>query len=133
MSEVGLLLESHLRKRRVQSVFAYVEGRWKLIVMTPRRSGQSSREPNAGDGRLRMLFDRRIDPAEKNDLSSRHPEIVGRLSKRLHAAIREAEATAEQYTISAKQILSQEQLDRLEALGYADPDRAQNSPQHPSN
>ena len=76
------------------------EGRWKLVY-----------RPTDG---LRELFDMEIDPAETNDVSGEHPDVVARLMERLDGWTRSTP------TRQAEQDLSAETLKILGDLGYTE-------------
>ena len=76
--------------------------RWKLIWDTRERS--------------LSLFDLEKDPAELHDVAEDHPERVRRLQRRLRSWRRDTLQL--ESTDSTEVEMSQEQLERLEALGY---------------
>ena len=61
------------------------------------------------------LFDVRADPGERDNLASRHPEVVDQLRSRLHLLIAEAPPRPE----GAEVPIDRETLAQLAALGYA--------------
>ena len=61
-------VRQNLVNHSVRGEFAIREGNWKLIPSV---------------GKMMQLYDLADDPAEKNNLSEKHPEIVERLSTKL--------------------------------------------------
>lgn len=111
LDDQALLLESRLDLRGDVDLSGLVLGRWKLIVETPK-----SREQ--GDQRKVMLFDRRSDPAEAEDLAEVRPDVVGKMAARLKAAVAAARTAGKMFTVGEAQPLSAEDIEELRALGY---------------
>ena len=91
----GVYVEGVAGKRRMLR-----DRDWKLLYV-PRPDGASV-----------ALFDLKRDGAEKRDVAAANPEIVGRLRERLDGAMAESSGSQEE------QVLSEEEKDRLRALGY---------------
>lgn len=87
--------------------FAIIADGWKLIHNTRRAAGAREYE----------LYDHRGDPGDRNDVAVKHPETVARLSKELVAWRRKASA-ARLKPEAAGEAMSNEDLERLRALGY---------------
>jgi choline-sulfatase len=81
-------------------------GGWKL--MRQRKTGRT------------LLFDLVLDPGELEDLASQRPERVAELLARLDRAVAEAEALAGEFVRAGPLQLSDEEIERLRALGYVD-------------
>jgi len=85
---------------------AVLEGRWKLVV--DRLSGS------------RELYDLDADPAERNDLASREPQVVARMMRQLETAIADARERRLP-RVGAERIQTESELQRLIDLGYVTP------------
>ena len=88
--------------------FAIVDGDWKLIRNTQRRSGAPEFE----------LYDFAKDPLNKTDVAAQHPDIVARLTKQLEGWQQMAKAARLKPDSEMTKSLSPEQLQRLRSLGY---------------
>jgi arylsulfatase A-like enzyme len=64
-------------------VFSIRQGRWKYIEGKPTRQGGGGGIKDKTAENKMQLYDVSEDPAEKNDLAARHPDIVKRLTKLL--------------------------------------------------
>lgn len=84
---------------------ALIEGDWKLIFL-PSDEGRAEAQ----------LYNLKSDRAEKTNLLETHPGVARRLLRKLVNAYRESPRYAEGYT--ARSEVSQEQIERLRALGY---------------
>ena len=87
---------------------ALVEGKWKLIF-----NGATKRA---------WLFDLDNDPGEQTDVAAEHEDIVERIKAKLEEIVaenRERALRASNSTDQQVQPASQEELERLKALGYA--------------
>jgi len=62
-----------------------VESEWKLIVRYSGKDTTKYRNVHSWDKPPVRLFNLKDDPHEKNDLSGKHPQIVGRLRKAIEA------------------------------------------------
>lgn len=111
--ERGLLMELRNRLRKVD-VDAFLLDRWKLILEYP--------APYDGDP-IAMLFDWAADPREAHDLSSKHPEVVEDLTRRLQQTARIGRQLAKSFTASGELELSPEEIERLRQLGYVGDDK----------
>ena len=109
--DAGILMESRLDQLPNATLEAYILGKWKLIVKTPRREDQ-------GRPVSVSLFDRKLDPAEQNNVAEEHPEIVSRMAERLRTAVSNAERAATLFQEGGRLNLSEEELERLRELGY---------------
>jgi hypothetical protein len=119
MASSGALLESRLYLRKDANLEAYVTSRWKLIVETPKRA---TRTPNGERpaGTKFMLFDRVLDPAEKQDIAEQHGDVVADLMRRLDGSLASAQNDASFFVAAPDQDLTEEEIDELRALGYLD-------------
>jgi arylsulfatase A-like enzyme len=87
--------------------FAVVDGEWKLIWNT-----------NIPDDRPEYeLYDHQADPINMNNVAADHPEVVERLANYLKNW-HQAALAAKLETEAAAEDMSQEELDKLRALGY---------------
>lgn len=118
--EVPIVMESRIPIRREAFVEAYVDGRWKLIVETPRHRGRARRLGRPVKPKSFMLFDLASDPGEQEDVSAAHPEIVARMRMALNSALREAKLAKEHFRVSPDLELSEQDVNQLKALGYTD-------------
>ena len=82
-------------------------GPWKLLRQ--RRTGRN------------LLFDVVSDPGEQDDLAARRPDVVEELLPGLEREVAEAIALGDGLEKAAPLELSDEELERLRALGYLDP------------
>lgn len=64
-------------------VLSLVEGRWKLIRGSNKRSYDEKTGTELGNAPAPQLYDRLADPAERRDIAESHPDIVERMLKRL--------------------------------------------------
>ncbi len=87
--------------------FAIVDGDWKLIHNTVRPRGGPEYE----------LYDAALDPLDRQDLATKHPDIVARLRDELAAWRRKTEAARLPKEENAAG-LSPEEQERLRSLGY---------------
>ncbi len=87
--------------------FAVVDGEWKLIWNTNRPDDRPEYE----------LFDHQRDPINMNNVAADHPEVVERLADYLQNW-HEAALAAKLDTEAAAEDMSQEELEKLRALGY---------------
>jgi arylsulfatase A-like enzyme len=87
--------------------FAILADGWKLIRNTKRAKGRPEFE----------LYEHRQDPLDQKDVAAARPEIVQKLARELEAWRRKAEA-AQLKPDGAGAAMSQEELERLRALGY---------------
>ncbi len=85
---------------------AVLDGRWKLVV--DRLSGS------------RELYDLDADPAERNDLASREPQVVARMIRQLETAVADARERRLP-SVGAERIQTVSELQRLIDLGYVTP------------
>jgi arylsulfatase A-like enzyme len=88
--------------------FSMVLDGWKLIHNTQRAEGHPEYE----------LFDVRVDPLNKSDVSARHPDVVEKLAARLKEWHAQAEASRLKPDSETAGSLSGEELERLRSLGY---------------
>ena len=93
----------------VESTALIFEG-WKLIRHIEPRPGVAEFE----------LYDHGNDPLDQTDVAAEHPEVVERLSGLMAAWRRQAEAERPTADADVPANLSQEELDRLRALGYVE-------------
>jgi len=93
-------IELHADQRHRRALF---EERWKLI--------------EAQDG-SHLLFDVDADPEERHDLAASEPAVVARLRSLLEEEVDRARMLGELFEGDGSVELSQEDLDRLHALGY---------------
>jgi len=81
---LGEKLDRPIREATVHhsgaGVFAIRQGKWKLILGS---KGGGYHEGGPKEGAPGQLYDLESDPAEKNDLWDKHPDVVERLSKLL--------------------------------------------------
>ena len=63
--------------------FAYRDGPWKLVL----RNSSAKLEPSRGKPTVAELYNLAADVAERDDLSTRHPEIVDRLTHQLKTLV----------------------------------------------
>ena len=75
------------------NMWAVREGKWKLVATRPRRrrSGGPAGPPAKPTVSL-FLADLEADVGEKNNLASRHPDVVGRLTKLHQQWVRQVQA-----------------------------------------
>ncbi len=104
----------------VESTALIFEG-WKLIHS--RRPG--AEEPvagGAGTGGVSMpeyeLYDHRVDPLDQVDVADQHPQVVERLAGLLAGWRKSAENQKLASDETLSQGMSQQEIDRLRALGY---------------
>jgi arylsulfatase A-like enzyme len=71
------------------------------------------------------VYDLRVDPGEKNNLATRHPELAARLRKQLKDKVKSNRRWAEELgsdeeaaTTTEDSVLTEEERERLQALGY---------------
>jgi arylsulfatase A-like enzyme len=88
--------------------FAVVSAGWKLVHNVKRPAGSPEHE----------LYDHARDPLNLHDVAKDNPEIVQRLAKELDAWHGMANAVRLKADAAAAETLSQEELERLRALGY---------------
>jgi len=84
---------------------ALVDGRWKLVE-------------NVSQGGYE-LYDMRMDVGDGRDVAGEHPGVVEELSKELAGRIEIAERLAARFAGGGKVELTEEELRRIEELGYA--------------
>lgn len=77
-------LRPHMILHSADGVFAIRQGPWKLIEGKPSRPGPGGVIKDRASENKLQLYDIVEDPGEKNDLLSKHPEIVERLTKLLN-------------------------------------------------
>ncbi len=95
-------------QEEIEESFAIALDRWKLVHHRRRPPGRPEYE----------LFDRREDPLDQKDISSKHPETVQRLAGELAAWRKLAESMRLRADSQLAGSLSAEELERLRALGY---------------
>ena len=93
--------------RDTESVGIVFQG-FKLIHNTKRPAGRPEFE----------LFDHRRDPLDRIDIAGQHPDVVQRLSRELEAWRKSVAAARLKPDAKAGQALTQEERERLRALGY---------------
>lgn len=108
--DAGLLLESRLDLRADATLAGWIEGHFKLIVVTARG--------DAEPGEKQMLFDLHADPTETNDLAAERPQVVARLRAAMDRAVSRAEARASAFGVTPSLDLSPAERARLDSLGY---------------
>jgi hypothetical protein len=87
---------------------ALVSGDWKLIANIDRPAGDPAYE----------LYDHRHDPLDQTDVSAEHPDVVERLAREIKAWKQQAESARLKPDAESGRAMSQEDLERLRALGY---------------
>lgn len=116
----GILMETRLDLLTMRDVDAYISGRWKLIVTTPKHVRRPDFENSRGMSGSVMLFDRETDPRELKNVALQHPQIVARLQSGMAEAISRARSRADRFETSEAEP-SADELRRLESLGYIGP------------
>ena len=86
------------------SVFALVTDRWKYLLRT-----------DAPD----RLYDLQADPGELEDTSARHPEVAAQLRQKVLEITRRG--VAPEPSLSEEELVGEDHLEALRALGYLDP------------
>jgi arylsulfatase A-like enzyme len=86
---------------------AISDGRWKLVHNEPRAEGEPEFE----------LYDRQIDPLDRHDLASEHPEIVAGLRQQLDEWTKEVGRVRLDAEGSGE--IDAEALRDIRAMGYA--------------
>jgi arylsulfatase A-like enzyme len=90
----------------VQTGFAMVKDRWKVVQLVPPRPGRAELE----------LYDHRADPLNRRDLAAAHPEVARAMAAELTRWRRWAEARRVPGDDAAT--LDAAELERLRSLGY---------------
>ncbi len=67
-----------------------------------------------------LLFDRKSDPLEMQDVADEHPSLVAELHATLEAMLTRASERKHQFDESKELTLSPEELGKLRALGYTE-------------
>lgn len=90
---------THSREVLVESSnngsFAIREGKWKLLLC-PDSGGWSFPRPGSAEAKALprfQLYDQHVDPTEKTNLVSQHPDVVQRLGRRMRDYIRNGRST----------------------------------------
>ncbi|MEE8524788.1 MAG: sulfatase [Thermoanaerobaculia bacterium] len=91
----------------VESTALILDG-WKLVRHLEPRAGVAEFE----------LYDHRTDSLDQTDVAVEHPEVVERLAELMSAWRKQAAAERPEADAEAPENLSQEELERLRALGY---------------
>jgi arylsulfatase A-like enzyme len=87
---------------------AIISGDWKLIANMDRPAGDPEYE----------LYDHRHDPLDQTEVSAEHKDVVERLAAEIQAWKKKATAARLKPDGDSGQAMTQEELERLRALGY---------------
>jgi arylsulfatase A-like enzyme len=93
---------------RSTSSVALISGDWKVIANIDRPAGDPEYE----------LYDHRRDPLDQTDVSAEHKDVVERLAREIKAWKASAEAARLKPDSESGRAMTQEELERLRALGY---------------